>query len=188
MQTFPGSPCAGRIDASFVDGLEVPGSDNVALGLAYVVEDRSSCRIDINRSVVSDPEVYCAVWVHEYGHQAGFKHSEDVKDIMFRYTHRFEPCSAELGPKPWELPASDPYAGYRLPPTTCKIAKRLVAARARGFALTCKQVWKSDDLYDVTARKTVRSKHGSGRRTALRRYTVFRAERQDKTYTVDRYE
>lgn len=94
---FPNSPCAGRVVAEFnadIASYLPPGE--TALGIAW----RDECRLAI--ATLSDPQQWCEVYAHEYGHLAGYGHEDRrVADGAMRTRTRWDtpyrPCLRAAG-------------------------------------------------------------------------------------------
>jgi hypothetical protein len=98
VKEFPTSPCAGQVKAQYDADLTPwlqPGEG--ALGMAW---QDGSCTMKI--APINDAMQWCIVYVHEYGHLAGYQHSDRfVGDDVMRVDHtkpvKYAPCLDAIG-------------------------------------------------------------------------------------------
>jgi hypothetical protein len=96
---WPGSPCAGREEIAITDTLP-PGASEGSLGAAATFGGR--CLVVLKPVLLQPGWGYelCVAVTHEFGHLAGFRHSDDPADLMYPLLDdvRYEPCRPATKP------------------------------------------------------------------------------------------
>jgi Matrixin len=91
-------------------------------------KDNSLCTVAFNVSQDWDWPKLCSVFVHEFGHLAGFPHSDDPNDVMFAYYNGTNvPACEAVSPAAFQAPTA-PRQGRQSP--AAKRASRSKAYRA----------------------------------------------------------
>lgn len=110
---WPDSPCRDREMISIEPApLTNPVSGNHTLGIAWP----GTCNLQLEDSLLAQPELMCWVVTHEMGHLAGLPHSTDPNDIMYPGGH-YDPChvlvAQPLATPVAQAPTTKPAAHHR---------------------------------------------------------------------------
>lgn len=167
--SWPGSPCAGREDVTIMDRAAFDAAMGQP-GIGGHAWYDGSCRV----LIAADQLTYltseagraavCTLVAHEFGHLAGYRHSDDPADVMWPEGNRPSTPACSV----WAAAATDlnPPSAELEPPPPMTLSEARHAVRieyARRVTISCRWVTRGTTARCIAAAWTARRER---RRTA----------------------